>query len=215
MGGEKKDKVIPVQTCSTQALTKVSGGGEESLQKLMEGNKRHLAGEFTLLHRLEDQRIESAKGQHPFAVILGCSDSRVPPEIIFDQTFGNLFVVRVAGNIVHAAGLGSIEYAVMHLRTPLVIVLGHTRCGAVAATIEGGEAPGHIYHIVEAIKPAVDAVQGQPGDLLDNAVRANVRRTVGDLKSSYPVLAILVREGKLKIMGAYYNLDTGKVDIID
>ena len=95
------------------------------------------------------------------------------------------------------------------------MVLGHTRCGAVAATIEGGEAPGHICHVIEAIKPAVDAVQGQPGDLLDNVVRANIRRVVGELKSSPPILAILVREGKLKIIGAHYDLDTGKVDIID
>jgi len=215
MGEEKKDKVIPVQTFPAQALTKVSESGEEALQKLMEGNKRHLAGEFTLLKRLEDRRKEIAKGQHPFAVILGCSDSRVPPELIFDQTFGNLFVIRVAGNIVHAVGLGSIEYAVVHLKTPLLMVLGHTRCGAVAAIIDDVEAPGHIRHVVEAIKPAVDGVQSQPGDLLDNAVRANVRKAVGELKSSHPTLSMLVREGKLKIIGAYYDLDTGKVDVID
>jgi carbonic anhydrase len=133
---------------------------------------------------------------------------------VFDHTFGDLFVVRVAGNIVHEPGLGSIEYAATHFGTPLLMVLGHSRCGAVAAALEGGEAPGHVRSLVDPIKPAVEAVKGQPGDPLDNAVRANVKRIVAELKSKQPILADLVRDGRLTVVGGRYDLDTGKVVVI-
>jgi carbonic anhydrase len=188
--------------------------GDEALQKLMAGNQRHLSGTFTLTTRLAERRQAVATVQRPFAAILGCSDSRLPPEIIFDHTLGDLFVVRVAGNILHDPGMGSLEFAVTNLGTPLVMVLGHIRCGAVAAALAGSEAPGHIRSLIEAIQPAVAMTQGQPGDPLDNAIRANIRRSVGVLQGSQPLLAPLVAAGKLKIVGALYNLDSGAVELV-
>jgi carbonic anhydrase len=128
-------------------------------------------------------------GQHPFAVILTCSDSRVPPEVIFDQGIGDLFVIRNAGNIVDDVVIGSIEYAVEHLHTPLVIVLGHQQCGAVTAALKGGKATGHIASVIEKILPAVADARKQPGDSLLNAIDANVARMVNELRASHPVLA--------------------------
>jgi carbonic anhydrase len=154
-----------------------------------------------------------AAGQHPFAIILGCADSRVPPEIIFDQGLGDLFVIRVAGNILDDAILGSIEYAVEELGTALVLVLGHERCGAVAATVKHAEVVGHISTLINAIQPAVDRAKNEPGDLLDNAVRANIELVVAQLKSSMPV-ADLVLKNKLTVVGAQYNLKCGSVDLI-
>jgi carbonic anhydrase len=154
-----------------------------------------------------------AAGQHPFAIILGCADSRVPPEIIFDQGLGDLFVIRVAGNILDDAILGSIEYAVEELGTALVLVLGHERCGAVAATVKHAEVVGHISTLINAIQPAVDRAKNKPGDLLDNAVRANIELVVAQLKSSMPV-ADLVLKNKLTVVGAQYNLKCGSVDLI-
>lgn len=154
-----------------------------------------------------------ATGQHPFAVILGCADSRVPPEIIFDQGLGDLFVIRVAGNIVDDAILGSIEYAVEELGASLVLVLGHEKCGAVSATIKHAEVLGHISTLLDAIQPAVDAVRAEPGNLLDNAVRANIKLVVEQLQSSFPV-AELVKSDRLKIVGAQYKLDCGTVEVL-
>ena len=187
---------------------------DEALEKLLQGNRRFLTGKSTVLKQMAGRRQAVAAGQHPFAIILGCSDSRVPPEIVFDHTLGDLFIVRVAGNIVHDPGLGSIEYAATHFGAPLLMVLGHAQCGAVAAALAGGEAPGHIRSLVDAIRPAVDGVRDQPGDPLDNAVRANIRRIVGELKASQPILADLVGEKKLKVVGAHYTLLSGKVEVI-
>jgi carbonic anhydrase len=167
-----------------------------------------------MLEHIKTRRQAVAIDQHPFAIILGCADSRVSPEIVFDRTLGDLFIVRVAGNIIDDLGLGSVEYAATHFLTPLLVVLGHARCGAVAAALEGGEVPGHIRSLVEAIKPAIEMVREQPSDPLDNAVRANVRRTVDELKASQPVLAELVRQKKLKIIGTHYALQSGKVEVI-
>jgi len=189
--------------------------GDEALQRLMDGNERHFAKKFIHPDQWEVEREEVAKVQHPFAIILGCSDSRVPPEIIFDQGLGDLFVIRVAGNIIDPAVLGSIEYAAEHLESPLVMVLGHERCGAVAATVKGGEAPGHLRALVDPIKPAVQVARKQKGDLLDNAVRANIQLVVDQVKTSQPTLAHLVREGRLKVVGARYDLDTGRVELIE
>lgn len=189
--------------------------GDEALQRLMDGNARHFAKKFIHPDQWEVERAEVARSQHPFAIILGCSDSRVPPEILFDQGLGDLFIIRVAGNIVDPALLGSIEYAAEHLESPLLMVLGHERCGAVAATVKGGEAPGHLEALVTPIKPAVQAAQKLKGDLLDNAVRANVRLVVKQVRHSQPTLAELVRTGRLKVVGARYDLDTGKVELLD
>lgn len=187
---------------------------DQALQKLMDGNKRYT--EAKLKHPDQDsvRRAEVVKGQHPYAIIIGCADSRVPPEIIFDQGLGDLFIIRIAGNVIDNPGLGSIEYGVEHLNVKLVMVLGHEKCGAVDAAVKGGEAAGHIGSLVEAIKPAVEKAKTEPGDMLDNAVKENVKMVVAQLKSSKPILAEMVEKGKIKIVGARYDLDTGAVELI-
>ena len=149
--------------------------------------------------------------QHPHAEVLSCSDSRVPPEIIFDQGLGDLFVVRVAGNVATDTELGSLEYGAEHLHIPLLVVLGHESCGAVTAAVQGGETEGHIAALISLIKPAVDKSRGMPGNLVANAVRTNVQMVVQQLRSSTPVLSELVAHGKLKIVGGVYSLKTGQV----
>ena len=188
--------------------------GEAARQALIDGNKRYADAKLSHPNQAAERRAEVAKGQHPFAAIVSCSDSRVPPEVIFDQGLGDLFVIRLAGNILDDAALGSLEYAVEHLGVKHILVLGHERCGAVDATVKGGEAPGHIGSLVKAIQPAVDKVKNQPGDLLDNAVRANVAMVVQQLKSSGPILEEFVKKGELTIDGARYDLDDGVVAIL-
>jgi len=183
-----------------------------SLKKLIDGNDRYVAGNLIHQNQNSQRRIEVAKKQKPFAIILTCSDSRVPPEIIFDQGIGDLFVIRTAGNVVDNVALGSIEYAAEHLGVPLLVVLGHERCGAVEATVKGGEAAGHIKSIVSLIARAVDKVLPQKGDVLENSVVQNVYNVVDDLQNSKPILSELVHENKLKIIGARYDLDDGKVN---
>lgn len=190
-------------------------GPSQALQRLLEGNLRFVDGHSIASASLYEKREATARGQKPFAIVVTCSDSRVPPEIVFDQGIGDIFVVRSAGHVVDDVALGSIEYAVQHLGSALIFVLGHERCGAVAATCEEGEAPGHLDAIVKAIKPAASSVERQPGDMVDNAVRANVRWVVTQLSTSEPVLAKLLKERKLRIQGGRYDLDTGKVDLVD
>jgi carbonic anhydrase len=187
---------------------------DEALQQLMEGNKRYASGSF--LHPDQDpaHRIELAEAQHPFAVVLSCSDSRVPPEIIFDQGLGDLYVIRVAGHIVGENVLGSIEHAVEQLGVRLVMVLGHKNCGAVTAAVQGGEAAGHIGSLVKAIRPAVEKVKRQPTSLLENAIRANVQTAVSLIRVSQPLLANKVMGNDLKVVGAYYDLSSGAVSIL-
>lgn len=188
------------------------------LALLLEGNARYVAGRSTHPHQDEVRRSETAKGQKPFAVIVGCSDSRTAPEILFDQGLGDLFVTRLAGNIVDENALGSIEFAVKNLGARLIVVLGHERCGAVSAAVEsvksGAPASGHIAGILNAIKPAVETSKSQPGDGVDNAVRENVREMVVKLCASDPVLAPLVKSGELQIVGARYDLDDGGVELL-
>jgi carbonic anhydrase len=189
-----------------------------ALQELLDGNQRYVAGKLTHPHQTPQHRQELLKHQAPFASILGCADSRVPPELIFDQGLGDLFVVRVAGNIVDVeAVLGSLEYAVVHLKTPLLMVLGHKACGAVKATLDAmaknEEGTGHLRYIVNAIRPTVAEGRLQAGDLLDNAIRANVQRTVERLKNEV-VFSAMVCEQKLKIIGAYYDLQSGQVELL-
>ena len=182
------------------------------LNELKAGNQRHQKHQHTHPHESAARQQELIKGQSPHAVILACADSRVSPEIVFDQGLGDLFVVRVAGNIATDAEIASIEDAVEHLHVPLVVVMGHQSCGAVGAAIEGGEAPGHLPTLIQAIRPAVDEARKLPGDLSANAVRINVELVVDRLRSSKPLLAHLVHEGKLRIVGAVYALDTGRVE---
>ncbi|MFA7227525.1 MAG: carbonic anhydrase [Melioribacteraceae bacterium] len=185
-----------------------------ALTRLIAGNKRYIESKMTHPNQSKQRLEETAKGQNPFAVILTCSDSRVPPEIIFDQGLGDLFVIRTAGNLVDDIGLGSIEYAVEHLGVQLIVVLGHERCGAVEAAIKGGEAPGHIKSLTGAIDPAIEEAKKEKGDLLDNSVLANVNGIVNKLKSNEPVLKELVSGKKLKIVGARYDLDDGSIKFV-
>ncbi len=189
-------------------------GAEAAQQRLLEGNRRYVEARMAHPDQTAWRRAEIAGGQRPFAVIVSCSDSRVPPEVIFDQGLGNLFVIRLAGNIVDAAALGSIEYAVEHLGVRYLMVLGHERCGAVEATVKGGSAPGQIGALLTAIQPAVDEVRNRPGDLLDQAVRANVARVVERLRTSAPLLNEAVKRGLVTVKGAYYDLDDGTVSLL-
>ena len=187
---------------------------DAALKKLMDGNRRYIDQKRTFPDQSRSRVLEVAQGQHPFATILACSDSRVAPEIIFDQGLGDLFDIRVAGNILDDAVIGSMEYAAAELGVPLVVILGHERCGAVKAALDGKPLPGKIGSLAAAIKPAVDATKGQPGDAWDNAVRAHVKMTVSQLKQSSPIVAEAIKAGKLKVVGGRYDLDSGKVEII-
>ncbi len=186
----------------------------QALQFLMEGNKRYIAGKPKYPHHAVARRLEVAKGQMPFAIVLGCADSRVPPELIFDQGLGDLFVIRVAGNVSDPLVLGSIEFAVEEFHSPLIVVLGHSKCGAVTATVKGGDAPGQVASIVKLVEPAVQKVRGQAGDLVDNAVRANARLVAAQLQSSSERLAREVHEARLKIVAACYGLESGAVELL-
>lgn len=194
---------------------------DEALKALMEGNKRFVNSMKEGPGRSAERRRYVAAGQNPFAVILACADSRVAPEIVFDQGIGDLFVVRVAGNIVNPTNYGiqgSLQYGVFALGAPLLMVLGHSRCGAVAGAIsalqKGTEFPGSINDIVRTIKPAVEKAKGEKGDLLHNSIIANVQVGVDKLNNSDPVISDLVKKGKVKVVGANYDLKTGEVKLI-
>ncbi|WP_337885248.1 carbonic anhydrase [Fischerella thermalis] len=186
---------------------------DQALQELIEGNKRFAQRKRKNPHQSYTRLAEVAKAQKPFASILSCADSRVPSEIIFDQGFGDLFVCRVAGNIATTEEIGSLEFGSSVLGSKVIMVLGHERCGAVDATIKGAQVPGQIGSLVAAIQPGVEQSKNQPGDKLENACKANVRAQIEKLKKS-TVLSQLIQENKLKIVGGYYDLDTGKVTII-
>ena len=193
---------------------------DEALERLKEGNRRFLAGEPARGIEDPQRRLALAQAQAPFAVLVSCSDSRVPPEILFRRGLGELFIVRNAGNTVDATALGSIEYAVAHLNVPLVVVMGHQRCGAVAAALavvcDDTIFPGSLGRMIEPIVPAVLTAQRQPGDLLDNAVRENVRRVVARLRTaSEPMLLDPLQAGTLRVVGARHDLDEGVVEFFD
>jgi carbonic anhydrase len=189
---------------------------DEALKRLLQGNARFVSGHLTHAgpEEIAEARGAVAKGQKPIAVIVGCSDSRVGPELVFDPGLGDLFVVRTAGDVVDAAALGSIEYAVEHLGSPLIVVLGHERCGAVTAAVAGAKEPGHIAAVLKAIEPAVKQTKGKPGDPVENAVRAQAIDVAGQLQDAKPILAERVRSGKLKIVAARYDLDSGKIEML-
>lgn len=186
----------------------------DPLERLKQGNERYV-NLGTVCH--EDwtaKRTALVDSQKPFAIIVSCSDSRVPPEIIFDQTLGHLFVVRVAGNIVDDFAIGSIEYGVSVLGAKLILVLGHAGCGAVDAALKKMKFDNHIQEILDDIQPAVAAIKNQTGNPLELAIKQNVRNVEETLKKSKPVLAKLVADGSLKVEGGYYNLDTGRVEFL-
>lgn len=186
---------------------------DAALQKLMEGNQRFVDHQPQYPDQSALRLQEVAQAQHPFATILSCADSRVPAEIVFDQGIGDIFDIRIAGNIATHEAIGSIEYAVVLLASPLLMVMGHERCGAVTAAVQNESLLGDISTFVKAIKPAVEKVKSQPGDAVENAVVANVQYQIEQLKHS-KLLTEQVRSGKLKIVGGRYDLDTGRVTII-
>lgn len=193
---------------------------DQALDLLREGNAAFLRGEQTRVLTSAQRRLELAAGQHPFAAYVTCSDSRVPPELLFGRGLGELFIIRNAGNTVDTVALGSIEYAVAVLQVPLVVVMGHQSCGAVKAATDvvnhNATFPGQIGPMIEPIIPAVLAARGEEGDLLDNSVRANVRRVVRQLREQTdPIMLEPQRSGKLKVVGAYYDLEQGQVDFFD
>ncbi len=185
------------------------------LERLTQGNQRYVTSTTVCHEDWSAKRSVLLENQKPFAVIVACSDSRVPPEIVFDQSLGDLFIVRVAGNIVDDFAIGSIEYGVNVLGANLVLVLGHSNCGAVNAALKNMKFDNHIQEVVNAIQPAIVATKGETGDLLEKAIKANVKIVEGKLKSSKPVLANLIEKGTLQILGAYYHLDSGKVEFLD
>ncbi|MBC1240105.1 carbonic anhydrase [Nostoc sp. 2RC] len=186
---------------------------EQALQELLDGNDRFVKSKRKNPHQNYSRLAEIAKGQKPFASILGCADSRVPSEIIFDQGLGDLFVCRIAGNIATSEEIGSLEFGSLVLGSKVIMVVGHERCGAVDATIKGAKVPGRIGSLIEVIRLGVERSKNQPGDKLENACKANILVQVETLKSS-SVLSELIDAGKLKIVGGYYDLDTGKVTVI-
>jgi carbonic anhydrase len=190
---------------------------EQSLQLLKEGNARFVAG-ASHHEGVSARRLELVAGQSPFAIVLGCSDSRVPIETVFDQLPGNLFVVRLAGNFLDENGLASIEYSVAVLGSSLIVVLGHSGCGAVDATLQylrnGTVQPGHIQRLVTAIEPAAVAVRDQDGDWWENAVAENVRQNVAGMTRRSDIVAEAVKNGAVRVVGGVYDLHGGKVSFI-
>ena len=190
---------------------------DAALTRLMKGNARYAAGNSTR-HDFRHQREALVQGQNPFAGILSCADSRIVPDYTFDTGRGDLFVCRVAGNFADDESIASFEYGVSVLGVPLIVVLGHQSCGAVDATIksikEGTTLPGHLPSLVTALTPAVKAAMSEPGNLLDNAIRENVKMTVEKLKTATPILASAVTEKKLRVVGGVYNLGSGKVELV-
>lgn len=188
---------------------------DQALAKLMEGNARYARDKEQHPDETLARRKELESSQHPFAVILSCADSRVPPELIFDQGLGDLFVIRVAGNIAADDELGSIEYAVEHLHTKLIMVLGHEKCGAVTAAVQGGKAEGHLESLVSAIRPSVEEAGNLPGDKVHNCVVANARHVARQIRESEPVLKELIQKEGVKVVAADYALDSGRVTLIE
>jgi carbonic anhydrase len=198
----------------------------EALNRLREGNRRFAAGASSNhTYASPARRIELVDGQYPFAIILGCSDSRVPAELVFDQGLGDLFVIRIAGNIVAPSQIGSVEFAAERFGTPLVVVLGHSRCGAITATLEEIVRPTthqspHLHSIVERVRPSVETLlatdlRHDPGALVQHAVRANVRTSANQLRHGSQILEQRIQRQELLVVGAEYSLETGVVDFFD
>jgi carbonic anhydrase len=187
---------------------------DAALARLLEGNQHFVAGTAAHPRQSAERRTTLAEGQHPFAIVLTCADSRVAPELYFDQGLGDLFVLRNAGNVLDDHIIGSIEYAVEHLHATLIIVVGHAQCGAVSAAVAGGRAPGHIHTLVESIQPAVELAQKQEGDKVDNTVRAHARRVAEILRRVEPILGTAVQAGHVKVVAGRYDLATGRVEIL-
>ena len=187
---------------------------EEVLQILKDGNKRFVSGKLEHPNHCGESRQNLAAGQEPIATVLSCADSRVPPVDIFDQGLGDLFVVRVAGNVIGDHSLGSIEYAVKHLQTPLVIVMGHSNCGAVGAVASGAVLDGHIATLRPAIQTAIKTIEEAEGDLVNNASKELARQISLKIAQSEPIVADLAKSGAVKVVPAYYDLNSGEVEFL-
>jgi carbonic anhydrase len=200
------------------AATKSDVTPDAALKMLQEGNGRFICAGPRRLNQNAKRRVETAeKGQKPFAAVLACADSRVPVEVLFDRGIGDIFVVRDAGNIATNTDIGSIEYAVDHLGTSLVVVLGHSKCGAVTAAVEGGEAPPNIKAIVDFIAPAVATAKNVAPDksgeaLVPAAITANVWQAISDIYKNSPMIRGKVKDGRVKLVGANYDIKSGKVN---
>ena len=216
-----------VALAAWSAAAVASGGGagitpEEAWQKLVDGNKRYLENKMNACGESSTVTRETlAKGQKPYAIILSCSDSRVPPEIIFDKGLGEIFVARVAGNVADPVVLGSIEYAAEHLGSPLIMVLGHERCGAVTAAVGAkGKPEGNIGAILRLIQPAVKQAKKEAAgkakeELVETAIDDNVKLVAANLTKQSKILKEMAEAGKVKIVGAKYDLDDGKVSVMN
>ncbi|MEH2141064.1 carbonic anhydrase [Nostoc sp.] len=186
---------------------------DKALQELLDGNERFAKRKRRNPDQSYSRLVEVAKGQKPFASILGCADSRVPSEIVFDQGLGDLFVCRIAGNIATTQQIGSLEFGSLILGSKVIMVVGHERCSAVQAAIKAAPVPGQIGSLLEAIKPSVESTKEQSGDKVENACKANILAQIKKLESS-SVLSELIKAEKLKIVGGYYDLDTGEISIV-
>ena len=201
---------IVLSACAIAAdPTTPSVPADEALSRLKAGNERFAHSKVSTGKPVADRRAETAKDQHPFAIVVGCADSRTAPEIIFDQNIGDLFVIRTAGNLVDDYALGSIEYAVDHLGTRLIVVLGHERCGAVTAALAGGSAPGHVNSLVRDIQPAVAASKGKEGDALTNAIHENDAEVADKIRKQAQLGELA---SKVRVVEGYYDLDTGEIE---
>ena len=181
----------------------------EALALLKKGNWRFYSAPFTNGKPVETRRADTCQAQHPFAVIVGCADSRTAPELVFDQNLGDLFVVRAAGNLLDDYGLGSLEYAVEHLGTRLIVVLGHERCGALQAALAAAEAPGHVGALLRDLQPAVTRGKAMPGDALANAIHANAEQVAEQIRHE---CGFGEAAAATQVIAAYYDLDTGEIE---
>ena len=203
--------LVIAATSFTADHEKPSVSAEAALEKLKAGNARFAEAKTSAPKPVAEARKANAESQYPFAIVVGCADSRVSPEIVFDENIGDLFVVRTAGNLVDDYALGSIEYAVEHLGTRLIVVLGHERCGAVKAAVGAADAPAHLGSIVRDIQPAVQAAKKRNGDVLVDAIKENVARVAAKIDGDK---AAMGKHGptEVKVVKGYYDLDTGKVE---
>jgi carbonic anhydrase len=201
------------QGAEKEAVARYSA--DQAFQKLMDGNLRFKSGHAINPNQGFDTLKKAAQGQSPFAIVLTCSDSRLSPEVIFDQGIGDLFVVRLAGNILTKEGLASIEYAIFVLGARYVMVLGHDHCGAVDATLAGGKLPGHLNELTAAIDPALQKNQCPAGDKLECAIEANVKYVVQKLSAAGPIVANKVASKEVRVDGAIFNIETGTVNLLE
>jgi carbonic anhydrase len=203
---------------ATESAVAARTSPHQALKLLIDGNRRWVTGKVTHPHQSVERRVALRKVQHPFATVFSCIDSRVPPELVFDRGIGDLAVIRTGAQVLdEGVVFGSIEFTPDHLDTPLILVMGHQRCGAVNAAIQtiqsGGTAPGHIQAIVDALRPAYNVAIKQSGDLLDNMIRAQTKLTVGRIRHD-PLIEEFIHRGELIVVGAYYSLNSGAVSII-